>query len=170
MAIRGLSREDLIAQPLGDPELGKWTIQQVVLHLADSEQIIADRMKAIIAEDNPTLVNVDESAWAQKLSYHEQSIEDAIELMTLIRRQMAIVLRAQPDEAFDRFGTHSIRGKITLAAFVKGAQHHLEGHVKFIHASAGDGQRDVVAICHLLLVTCPFVKDQASQRFLTSDQ
>ena len=46
MAIRGLSREDLTCFPIP----GKWSIQQVVIHLMDSDLIACDRMKRTIAE------------------------------------------------------------------------------------------------------------------------
>src|SRR5947207_3326719 len=79
LAIRGLTREDLLALPAPDApkEVGKWSIQQVVLHLMDSDLIAADRMKRVIAEDNPTLIGFDETRFAQNLFYEEQSAEDA---------------------------------------------------------------------------------------------
>ena len=46
LAVRGLTREDLLAPPpADDPNVGKWTIQQVVMHLADCESVHADRIK-----------------------------------------------------------------------------------------------------------------------------
>jgi len=51
MAIRGLTREDMLVVPT-DPKIGKWTIQQIVIHLMDADLIWAARMKCIIAEDN----------------------------------------------------------------------------------------------------------------------
>ena len=54
-AIDGLSREQLISRPIP----GKWSILEVVCHLADFDPILADRMKRIIAEDQPKLVGAD---------------------------------------------------------------------------------------------------------------
>ena len=34
---------------------GKWTIRQILAHLADAETVGAFRLRAVIAEDNPTL-------------------------------------------------------------------------------------------------------------------
>ena len=53
-SIRSLTREDLLAKPKGGPELGKWTIHEVVIHMMDSDLIGADRMKRLIAEDART--------------------------------------------------------------------------------------------------------------------
>src|SRR3954468_20846283 len=55
-AIRGLTREDLLAAPPAGENIGKWTIQQVVIHLMDSDLISMDRMKRLISMENPLLV------------------------------------------------------------------------------------------------------------------
>lgn len=128
-AIRGLTREDLLAFPVP----GTWSIQQIVLHLADCEQVYADRMKRIIAEENPTLQGFDQNKWVAGLFYEEQSAEDAVALVELTRRQMARVLRSLPEEAFERSGTHSEYGVRSLAQLVDGACKHLDHHLKFVH-------------------------------------
>ena len=76
LAIRGLTREDLICFPIP----GKWSIQQVVIHLMDSDLIGSDRMKRTIAEENPTLLGYDQSKFADRLYYHDQSVDDALVL------------------------------------------------------------------------------------------
>ena len=132
-AIRGLTREDLLAPPPGEPDIGRWTIQQVVLHLCDSDLVYADRMKRVIAEENPTLHGYDENKWVAGLHYAEQSAEDAVALLAAVRRQMARILRQLPESAFARSGTHTEYGKRTLAQLVEGAVKHLDHHIGFIH-------------------------------------
>ena len=134
LAVRGLTREDLLAPPpADDPNVGKWTIQQVVMHLADCEAVHADRIKRVIAEDNPTLLAFDENKWASALHYESQSAEDAVTLVELTRGQLGNVLRQLPAPAFERTGTHSVSGRKTLLDLVQGAVDHLEHHVRFIH-------------------------------------
>jgi uncharacterized damage-inducible protein DinB len=134
MVIRGLTREDLLAAPDPDAGVGKWSIQQVVLHLSDCDLVFADRMKRVIAEDNPMLMEFSENHWAAALHYEEQSAEDAVKLLDLSRNQIALILRKLPDAAFKRSGTHSSAGKKTLLDLVSGAVRHFEHHLKFIHA------------------------------------
>src|SRR5262245_62395809 len=97
-AIRGLTREDLLATP--GP--GDWSIQQLVIHLADSDAIAIDRMKRVIAEDNPTLLCADEAAYVRELVCDAQSAEDAMLLFLVGRRQFVRVLRNLPDSSFRR--------------------------------------------------------------------
>src|SRR5258706_8513908 len=51
------------------PAPGKWSIRQIMGHLADAELVGAHRFRVIIAEDRPTLTAYDQDAWAEKLDY-----------------------------------------------------------------------------------------------------
>jgi hypothetical protein len=128
MAVRGLERDDLLAYPVP----GTWSIQEIVIHLADSDLISSDRMKRIIAEDNPTLIGFDETRFVKNLFYDEQSVDDAVTIFELNRRNFARVLKKLPDAAFDRVGTHNERGAVTLAVMLAGSVKHLKHHMEFI--------------------------------------
>jgi uncharacterized damage-inducible protein DinB len=133
LAIRGLTREDLLCPPPTDSDVGRWTIQQVVMHLVDCELVYADRMKRVIAEDNPTLQGFDQDKWLAALQCDAQPADEAVALLNLARQQMARVLRGLPDGAFSRSGTHSEYGNRTLGDLVEGAVRHMEHHLGFIH-------------------------------------
>ena len=105
--ITGLSQEDLLAYPVP----GTWSIQQIVLHLMDSDLISSDRIKRVIAEENPTLIGFDETAFARGLFYEALDAGLAAEVFMKNRQLTAEILRRVPEEAFDRFGTHSERGR-----------------------------------------------------------
>ena len=134
LSIRGLTPEDLLCKPEKDAGVGLWSIQQVLMHLVDCEQVFAERMKRLIAEDDPPLVAFDENKWAAALHYEDQRAADGLALIDLTRRQMATILRKLPDSAFERAGTHSKRGKVTLLNEMSLAVSHLDHHLKFIHA------------------------------------
>ena len=126
--VAGLSPEDLIARP--GP--GDWSILELVIHLTDSDSIAIDRMKRMLIEDNPPLLYADETAYVGLLASHEQSLEDALTLFEVGRRQFARVLRALPDEAFDRRGTHNRRGVLTVGGSVKDYIDHVDHHLAFL--------------------------------------
>lgn len=127
-SIKGLSREDFLAVPVP----GTWSIQQIVLHLMDSDLIASDRMKRIIAEENPTIVGYDETAFSKKLFYEKLDPFVAAEVFRQNRELTAVILRHLPEEAFSRSGMHNERGKITLGELVKLYAWHLEHHLGFL--------------------------------------
>src|SRR5690349_14045187 len=107
-AIAGMSEADLRATPIP----GKWSTHQVVIHLADAEAAFADRIKRILAMDNPQLLSWDENKYVQRLHYEAQSAQDAVELIALTRRQTARIMRTATDSDLDqRAGVHSERGR-----------------------------------------------------------
>jgi hypothetical protein len=128
-SLTGLSRTDALAHP--GP--GKWSIQELVIHLADSDLIASDRMKRIIAEDNPAIIGFDETRFVANLHSDEQSLDDAVTLFEVNRRQTARILRKLPDAAFARQGTHNERGPVTLAQIVETYTAHLDHHLKFLY-------------------------------------
>ena len=129
LSIRGLTREDLLSFPVP----GTWSIQQIVIHMMDSDLIGADRMKRIIAEDNPALIGYDETKFSKNLFYEHQSAEKAVQILDMNRKMFAEVLRRLPDSAFDRKGQHNEKGEVTLGKMLKDYIGHLEHHLKFIH-------------------------------------
>jgi hypothetical protein len=128
-AVAGMSREQLLARPVA----GKWSTLEVVCHVADFEPILADRMKRVIALDQPTLVGADENRFAAALAYHDRDVEEELAIVEQTRRQLARILRRLPAEALERVGVHSERGPRTLEQLLATASNHIPHHVKFIH-------------------------------------
>ena len=128
-AIDGLTREDRLARP--GP--GAWSIQELVIHIVDSDLVGADRMKRVIAENNPPLIGFDENLWIEHHAPHEQSLDDAITMFAANRRQMTRILKQLPEAAFSRTGQHNERGPLTLENLVQTFVTHLDHHLKFLY-------------------------------------
>jgi uncharacterized damage-inducible protein DinB len=128
-AVAGLTPEQLRARPVA----GKWSTLEVLAHLADFEPILADRMKRVIAEDNPTLVGADENRFAAALAYLDRDPAEELAIIERTRGQLARILRTLPESALARTGTHTERGPLTLERLLTLAANHIPHHVKFIH-------------------------------------
>ena len=105
----------------------------MVVHLQDAEAVAIDRMKRIIAEDKPLLVGYDENKYTANLFYDEQSVEAAAQMVDAGRRQFARVLRRIPASAWEKFGIHNEKGKVTLREQVEMYNGHLDHHLKFVY-------------------------------------
>lgn len=128
-AIAGLTPAELNAMPVP----GTWSIQQIVLHLMDSDLIASDRMKRVIAEENPTIIGFDETAFANRLRYDKLDPHLAADIFQKNRQLTAVILRDLPDEAFGRIGTHNEAGELTLRDLVETYVNHLAHHLKFLY-------------------------------------
>ena len=128
-AIQGLSKADLTAFPVP----GTWSIQQIVFHMYDSELIAGDRLKRIIAMENPLLIGYDETLFANRLFYNDLDAHAACSIVEQNRLLTAEIFRRLPDDAFQRTGIHNERGKITLGDYLASTCDHLDHHLKFVH-------------------------------------
>lgn len=128
-AIADMTREQAKARPIA----GKWSTLEVVAHLADFDPILADRMKRVIAEENPMLVGADENKFAAALAYMDRDLEEDIAIIELTRSQLARILRKLPESALQRVGNHTERGPRTLEQLLTTSIGHIPHHVKFIH-------------------------------------
>jgi hypothetical protein len=127
-AIGGMTSEQINASPIA----GKWSTRQIICHLADSECVYADRMKRVIAEEGPTMFGANPDLFASRLAYDQRDIEDELQLIEMIRRQMARILRSLRPEDFQRTGNHSERGPLTLQQLLTGVTGHIPHHIAFI--------------------------------------
>jgi uncharacterized damage-inducible protein DinB len=105
----------LTPQQMRQPERqGKWSIGQILQHLADSEVVWAWRMRLILAQDRPQLTGYDQDLWAERLHYDEQDPSDALEVFAVLRRaNLRLLERAFPSD-LKRVGVHVERGEESL--------------------------------------------------------
>ena len=110
------------------PAPGKWSVRQIVCHLADMELTAAVRIRKIVAEDNPTLDTYDPDAWAAKLHYETRRFSQALESFRRTRGENYELLKALPEESFHRPAVHPKRGAVTLLDIVRIYAEHPEKH------------------------------------------
>jgi hypothetical protein len=109
-ATAGLSLEQLRR-----PERpGKWSIVQILQHLADSELVGSWRFRLILAQDRPPLTGYDQDAWAERLGYEAADPSEALAVFTLLRRgNLRLLERATPAD-LTRVGVHAERGEESM--------------------------------------------------------
>src|SRR5947209_16711407 len=110
------------------PAPGKWSIRQIIAHLADAELVGAHRLRQVIAEDNPTLIAFDQDAWARNLDYSRRKPKQSLEAFRRVRADNYDLLKDLPETAFARTGNHSENGLMTLRRLLDGFAQHAESH------------------------------------------
>lgn len=127
-AMAGMSAEEIRARPIA----GKWSTHEIVCHLADFEIINADRIKRVLAEDRPTLFNAEPDTFAASLAYEARDTERELQLIAALRGHVAAILRTLRPEKWERTGTHSTDGALTLTQLVQRTTRHIPHHLPFI--------------------------------------
>ena len=116
------------------PEPTEWSIHEVIIHLADSESNAALRARKLIVEPGGTLMGYDQDTWANELNYHEQDIEDALEVTRLARKTTYELLKKQPDEVFEHIVLHpEYTEPYTFDNWIDIYSAHIPGHIEQIN-------------------------------------
>lgn len=93
---------------------GKWSIREVLAHLADSELVGGFRLRMVLAHDRPALHGYDQDLWANRLRYSNADIPDSMERFTVLRRANLRLWENLSPADRGRVGLHNERGEESL--------------------------------------------------------
>ncbi len=109
---------------------GKWTVKQLLHHLADAETVLYERIRRAIAAPNQVIWNFDQDAWCEKLDYVNVPLEMNKPLFESTRNMVIYYAKKYYKSLGGNEFVHSSTGKRTLKdEFEKVAwhnEHHLE--------------------------------------------
>jgi hypothetical protein len=98
---------------------GKWSVADVVQHLADSELVLGFRMRMMLTEDRPALQGYDQDEWARTLRYPEVPLAESRAQLRALRTANLRVLRRLGPAEWRREGMHSERGPESIGHLIK---------------------------------------------------
>jgi uncharacterized damage-inducible protein DinB len=126
--IEGLSDEELREQP--GP--GKWSVLEIVAHLADAELVGSWRIRAILAASGSPLQAYDQNAWVAALHYRERDARQCLEQFRVLREANLALFKLLTPEQWQAYGMHSERGKETVEHIVRMFAGHDLNHLQQI--------------------------------------
>lgn len=130
-ALAGVTEAELDFEP-GE---GKWTIRQIVHHLADSEMTSAIRLRLLIASETPNIVGYNQDEYARRLYYTDRPIDAALAAFDGARRTSAEILDRMTEDEWLREGTHNEIGRYTVYRWLEIYAVHAHGHAEQIQAA-----------------------------------
>jgi DinB superfamily len=104
--VAGLSPEQLGQGPAP----GKWSIREIVAHLADDELVGAYRIRLILSAPGTAIQAFDQDVWARTGRYSTRDITDSLALFRSLRFANLKLLQSLTTEEWDMFGVHAERG------------------------------------------------------------
>jgi DinB superfamily len=123
-AVAGLSDTAKYVPPSND----EWSAAQILAHLRASDDILAHRLYAILARDNPALPAYDERRWAEIARYPQADFELSLKIFTLRRGELVRMLSQIALEDWGRLGNHEVQGAISLLQAATALLEHEEAH------------------------------------------
>jgi hypothetical protein len=108
--IEGASKDRLSKHPAP----GKWSVTEILAHLADVEIVQGFRIRLILGSSGVAIQGFDQDAWASYSNYASHDIALSLEGYRVNRERTFRLLRSLPAEKWDSFGLHSERGRETV--------------------------------------------------------
>ncbi|WMX17256.1 MULTISPECIES: DinB family protein [unclassified Aureispira] len=111
---------------------GKWTIRQILHHLADAETILYERIRRVISGPQQVLWVFDQDRFCEQLNYDKFPLEINKDIFNVTRRAMIYVLEQHYDDKKALTFIHSKTGKRTLGDEFEKVAWHNEHHLNQI--------------------------------------
>lgn len=111
------------------PEPVKWSIAEIIAHLADAEIVASWRMRSVIGENGITIQPFDQDAWASVFSYRNRDARRSLEVFRVLRENNLVMLKEIAPEIWDNYGMHLERGKESIAHLARMFAGHDTNHV-----------------------------------------
>ena len=93
---------------------GKWSIREVIQHLADSDLVGGFRLRMVLAHDRPALTGYDQDLWAIRLGYRDADVHEALEQFAALRAANVRLWERLTPSDLGRVGMHGERGEESL--------------------------------------------------------
>lgn len=117
------------------PAPDKWSIREIVAHLADAELAIGWRFRNMIATPGVRLQWWDEHLWSQACGYARIPVPQSLQLFKSLRESNLHLLRSTPRASWHTcFGVHDKRGRQTVEEFVAMEAAHDLNHLRQVKA------------------------------------
>jgi DinB superfamily len=121
----------------GSPAPGKWSVVEILMHLAEDELVSAWRYRQMLEHDNPELASFDQDLWARIGDYRSCEPVVALALFRLLREVNLRMLARLTAEQWQRKGIHSERGTITVRDLCRHMAAHDINHIHQVQEIVG---------------------------------
>jgi hypothetical protein len=126
--IRDISTAKLRKRPA--PE--KWSVAEILAHLADVEIVIGWRMRSILGAPGTPVQAYDQNAWVIAGHYEKRDPRKSIELQRTVREANLALLKSLSPEQWKHFGQHAERGQESIEHIVRMVAGHDINHIRQI--------------------------------------
>ena len=115
------------------PFEGKWTPNEVIGHLTDSEWTYGYRLRLILSEDNPPIIGTDQDRWVAAQRFNEREPAELVEMFRSLRRLNLAAWKIVTPGEMMRKGLHNERGEESLAQMFRMLAGHDLAHIDQIN-------------------------------------
>jgi len=111
------------------PEPQKWSIHEIMTHMADTEVVYGFRLRLMLGAPGATLIGFDQDVWVTALHYDKRDTATALEQFAALRKATLALLKTIGPEQWKHFGLHMERGEESVELTAKMMAGHDVNHL-----------------------------------------
>lgn len=116
------------------PAPDKWSIAEIAAHLADTEVVIAYRLRLILGQPGAAIIGFDQDQWATGMDYAKRSLQQSVRQFQAVRAANVSLLKSLRPAQWKHHGVHNERGPETIATIARLTAGHDLNHLQQIDA------------------------------------
>lgn len=116
------------------PQPNKWSISEIVCHLADTELVGGLRMRLILGAPGTPITPFDQDVWVTALHYDKRDARKALDQFRVLREANLALLKTLAPQQWKHVGMHAERGAESVETIVKMFAGHDVNHLRQIEA------------------------------------
>jgi len=114
------------------PAPDKWSVSEILAHLADTEIVVGFRMRLILDAPGTPVVAVDQDSWVTSGHYEKRDPRKSVEQFRVVREANLALLKSLTPQQWKHYGMHSERGQETIEHIVRMYAGHDINHLQQI--------------------------------------
>ena len=131
--VKGFSTAKLRKRPSPD----KWSVAEILAHLADVEIVVGWRMRSILGAPGTPIQAFDQDAWVTAGHYAKRDPRKSIELHSVVREANLALLKSLSSDQWNHYGQHAERGQESIERIVGMIAGHDVNHLRQIERILG---------------------------------
>ena len=121
------------------PTPQKWSVSDLLSHLADAEIVAAWRLRLVLGANGTPIQAFDQDTWVEALHYSRRDPRESLETFRALRKANLAMLRRLKPAQWDNHGIHSERGVETVTHIVRMFAGHDLNHLAQVEAIVAAG-------------------------------
>jgi len=124
--IRGKNKKQLTRRPAPS----KWSVAEIMAHLADAEIVLSWRLRQILSVSGVSIQAFEQEVFVIKFDYAHRDVKQSLERYRVLRESNLTLLKSVPQQLWDNYGVHQERGNESVAHIVRMTAGHDVNHLQ----------------------------------------
>ena len=128
--LKGKTRKQLSRRPAPD----KWSIAEIVAHMADAELVISWRLRQVLTNNAAPIQAYDQDLWATTFDYGRRDPRQSLASFRSLREANLALLKSVTQKLWDNYGIHQERGNESVSHVMRMVAGHDLNHLRQMEA------------------------------------